>query len=327
MHRQEDLTFSWYESVPLATTYELQLSTDPGFSGGTVHLWLGLSTTSSVRRMASGLRLSEGSAITTLRVLFKGTEIRPTSTGRSDPQITSSRIVPIRLWRIVALPRQPIRINVASFSIAAWIMPWAADSSTRRINWISISGSLRVSVTWFSSSFCLSSCSTRPWDSRATCSAISRPSCERASNAPSPTRCCWVCGLTIGTRIRLKRGSASGVSLWLVSFFAKCCTIIGEEIEVSKLIGGTDAFIRRPFLYTGLWYGLLGAVAAWIVVTLGFWLIDAPARRLAGLYDSSFLLSGLSWSGTGLLLLTGIGLGLAGSWLAVGRHLNAIEPS
>lgn len=100
-----------------------------------------------------------------------------------------------------------------------------------------------------------------------------------------------------------------------------------EEIEVSKLIGGTDAFIRRPFLYTGLWYGLFGAVLAWIVVTIGFWLIDAPAQRLAGLYESSFLLSGLSWSGTGLLLLAGIGLGLAGSWLAVGRHLSAIEPS
>lgn len=100
-----------------------------------------------------------------------------------------------------------------------------------------------------------------------------------------------------------------------------------EEIEVSKLIGGTDAFIRRPFLYSGLWYGLFGAMLAWIVVTLGFWLIDAPARRLAGLYDSSFLLSGLSWSGSGLLLLAGIGLGLAGSWLAVGRHLSAIEPS
>jgi cell division transport system permease protein len=100
-----------------------------------------------------------------------------------------------------------------------------------------------------------------------------------------------------------------------------------EEIEVSKLIGGTDAFIRRPFLYTGVWYGLFGAALAWIVVTLGFWLIDGPAQQLAGLYESSFLLSGLSWSGTGLLLLAGIGLGLAGSWLAVGRHLSAIEPS
>lgn len=100
-----------------------------------------------------------------------------------------------------------------------------------------------------------------------------------------------------------------------------------EEIEVSKLIGGTDAFIRRPFLYTGLWYGLLGALLAWILVGLGFWLVDEPARRLAGLYDSSFLLSGLSWQGTGLLLLSGIALGLAGSWLAVGRHLSAIEPT
>lgn len=100
-----------------------------------------------------------------------------------------------------------------------------------------------------------------------------------------------------------------------------------DEIEVSKLIGATDAFIRRPFLYTGLWYGLLGALLAWILVGIGFWLVDAPVRRLAGLYDSSFLLSALSWQGIGLLLLTGIVLGLAGSWAAVGRHLDAIEPS
>ena len=100
-----------------------------------------------------------------------------------------------------------------------------------------------------------------------------------------------------------------------------------DEIEVSKLIGGTDAFIRRPFLYIGLWYGLLGALLAWILVSLGFWLIDAPARQLAVLYDSSFLLSGPSWQGIGLILLAGISLGLAGSWLAVGRHLGDIEPT
>lgn len=100
-----------------------------------------------------------------------------------------------------------------------------------------------------------------------------------------------------------------------------------DEIEVCKLIGATDAFIRRPFLYTGLWYGLLGALLAWILVSIGFWLVDAPVRRLAGLYDSSFLLSMLPWPGVGLLLLAGIALGLAGSWVAVGRHLDAIEPS
>lgn len=100
-----------------------------------------------------------------------------------------------------------------------------------------------------------------------------------------------------------------------------------DEIEVSKLIGGTDAFIRRPFLYIGLWYGLLGALLAWMLVGLGLRLLDDPARRLAGLYDSGFLLSGLSGLGVALLLSAGIALGLAGSWLAVGRHLRDIEPS
>ena len=100
-----------------------------------------------------------------------------------------------------------------------------------------------------------------------------------------------------------------------------------DEIEVSKLIGGTDAFIRRPFLYMGLWYGLLGAILAWMLVGLGFLLLDGPARQLAGLYDSGFLLSSLSWQGIALLLSTGVALGLAGSWLAVGRHLDQIEPS
>ncbi len=100
-----------------------------------------------------------------------------------------------------------------------------------------------------------------------------------------------------------------------------------EEIEVTKLIGGTDAFIRRPFLYTGLWYGLLGAALAWALVAGGFYLLDAPARQLAGLYNSGFLLAAPSLQATGLLLLAGIALGLAGSWLAVGRHLSDIEPS
>ncbi|MFN2308296.1 MAG: cell division protein FtsX, partial [Gammaproteobacteria bacterium] len=98
------------------------------------------------------------------------------------------------------------------------------------------------------------------------------------------------------------------------------------EIEVSKLIGATDAFIRRPFLYAGLWYGLFGAGLAGALVSLGFWLVDAPVRRLAGLYDSGFLLSSLSLGNAGQLLLAGIALGLAGSWIAVGRHLGDIEP-
>ncbi|HSJ49352.1 MAG TPA: permease-like cell division protein FtsX [Gammaproteobacteria bacterium] len=99
-----------------------------------------------------------------------------------------------------------------------------------------------------------------------------------------------------------------------------------EEIEVSKLIGATNAFIRRPFLYSGLWYGLLGAALAWLLVVLAFWQLRGPVRQLAGLYQSEFALATFGFGTTLALLLLGILLGLAGSWLAVGRHLSAIQP-
>lgn len=100
-----------------------------------------------------------------------------------------------------------------------------------------------------------------------------------------------------------------------------------EEIEVTKLIGGTDAFIRRPFLYTGFWYGIAGAVLAWLLVQIAFLLLKAPVAQLAGLYDSSFLLQPLGLGDTLWLLLAGALLGWLGSGLAVGRHLSEIEPS
>jgi cell division transport system permease protein len=99
-----------------------------------------------------------------------------------------------------------------------------------------------------------------------------------------------------------------------------------EEIVVSKLIGATNGFVRRPFLYSGVWYGVLGAILAWVVVELGFRLLEAPVQRLVGLYEGSFALQ--TQPGRLLLLLLGggISLGLLGSWLAVGRHLKAVEP-
>ncbi len=99
------------------------------------------------------------------------------------------------------------------------------------------------------------------------------------------------------------------------------------EIEVSKLIGASNAFIRRPFLYTGMWYGLLGGLLAWLLTAISLHLLQAPIQQLSGLYQSSFSLSGLSASNVLALLGFSCGLGLAGSWLAVGRHLSAIEPT
>jgi len=99
-----------------------------------------------------------------------------------------------------------------------------------------------------------------------------------------------------------------------------------QEIVVVKLIGGTDAFIRRPFLYTGFWYGLFGGIIALILVELALWLINGPVENLAGLYASSFALHKLDMGTITTLLILSILLGLGGSWLAVGRHLREIEP-
>lgn len=99
-----------------------------------------------------------------------------------------------------------------------------------------------------------------------------------------------------------------------------------EEIVVVKLVGGTDAFVRRPFLYTGIWYGLGGGLGAWLIITsILFWL-SYPVSSLVGAYSSQFSLSGLGLVESLMLLLSSAMLGLLGAWLAVGRHLSKIEP-
>jgi len=100
-----------------------------------------------------------------------------------------------------------------------------------------------------------------------------------------------------------------------------------EAIEVSKLIGASDAFIRRPFLYTGLWYGLSGGLLAWLLIAISLGIMAEPVQTLATLYHSSYELSGLSHNNIAVLIMISCALGLGGSWLAVGRHLSEIEPS
>ena len=99
-----------------------------------------------------------------------------------------------------------------------------------------------------------------------------------------------------------------------------------DEIVVVKLVGGTDAYVRRPFLYTGLWFGFIGGLLAWILVVLGLQWISGPVEHLSTLYQSLFQLQGLGFFGLVALLCIGAGLGLIGAWLAVARHLSSIEP-
>ena len=100
-----------------------------------------------------------------------------------------------------------------------------------------------------------------------------------------------------------------------------------EAIEVSKLIGASDAFIRRPFLYTGMWYGISGGLLAWLLIAISLGIMADPVQKLAALYHSSYDLIGLSGSDISTLILMSCILGLGGSWIAVGRHLSDIEPS
>jgi cell division transport system permease protein len=99
-----------------------------------------------------------------------------------------------------------------------------------------------------------------------------------------------------------------------------------QEIEITKLIGGTDAFIRRPFLYCGFFYGLSGAIIAWLLVFIFFSVLSVPIENLSKLYNTDFSLGGLDTEATITLILSGILLGLIGSWISVGQHLKEIEP-
>ena len=99
-----------------------------------------------------------------------------------------------------------------------------------------------------------------------------------------------------------------------------------DEIRVVKLVGATNAYVRRPFLYTGLWYGLIGGVGAWIMLILSWWMLSGPVAALSAQYGSAFELKALSIPGAFLLMVMAAILGWLGAWWSVQRHLSNIEP-
>jgi cell division transport system permease protein len=128
-----------------------------------------------------------------------------------------------------------------------------------------------------------------------------------------------------------------GVFLAAVLFALGILVIVGNtirldienrrgEIEVTKLVGGSDAFVRRPFLYNGVWYGLAGGITAGIIVAVVVAVLSAPVQRIAGLYGSKFELQGVGLPGWLALLLGGALLGWLGSFIVATRELREIEP-
>ncbi|MCX7053247.1 MAG: permease-like cell division protein FtsX, partial [Proteobacteria bacterium] len=128
-----------------------------------------------------------------------------------------------------------------------------------------------------------------------------------------------------------------GVFLAAVLFALGILVIIGNtirldienrrgEIEVTKLVGGSDAFVRRPFLYNGVWYGLAGGLIAGLIVATVVAVLSAPVQRIAGLYGSQFELQGVGVIGWIALLLGGALLGWLGSFIVATRELREIEP-
>ena len=99
-----------------------------------------------------------------------------------------------------------------------------------------------------------------------------------------------------------------------------------EEIEVTKLIGASNAFVRRPFLWTGFWYGLFGGLMALGLVYYGLFLLQGPVARLAGLYQGNIAIASMDAREAAGVVGIGILLGLFAAWLTATRHMRRIEP-
>jgi len=98
------------------------------------------------------------------------------------------------------------------------------------------------------------------------------------------------------------------------------------EIEVTKIVGGSNGFVRRPFLYTGILYGLGGALLAWGITASAIRMLAAPVATLARTYGSHYVLVGPTPQELGILIAGGVILGWLGAWLSAARHLRSIEP-
>ena len=100
-----------------------------------------------------------------------------------------------------------------------------------------------------------------------------------------------------------------------------------DAIAIMKLVGATDSFIQRPFLYSGVWYGVFGGILSWLAVTILAQYLTGAISKLTDLYQSNFQLQGLSFNEALILIVFAVFLGLVGSYISVRKHIRAIEPN
>jgi len=119
---------------------------------------------------------------------------------------------------------------------------------------------------------------------------------------------------------------AAAVMLVVVNTIRLAIESRRDEIVVVKIVGGTDGFVRRPFLYTGFGYGLLGGILAVVLVQIALLWVGKPVDELILLYDSQFVLLGVGLKNALVIPLFAGMLGLLGAWLAVSRHIQDVDP-
>jgi cell division transport system permease protein len=135
--------------------------------------------------------------------------------------------------------------------------------------------------------------------------------------------------LDILKRVVMLTGGLLGLGIVLIVSNTIRLDILNRraEIEVMKLVGASDGFARRPFLYSGIWYGLGGGLMALMLVAGAAALLSAPVEQLALLYGSGFRLGSLGIATAATVLGLAVALAWLGSWLSATRHIGAIEPT
>lgn len=99
-----------------------------------------------------------------------------------------------------------------------------------------------------------------------------------------------------------------------------------DEVYISKLVGATNAFIQRPFLYTGFWLGFIAGFLGWLIVTLMLLILESPVEKLSVLYNSAFELLFLSFGEFLLLLTISSALAVCGAWVVLNYQLRLLKP-